>query len=192
MHTHPSSVASPETSVLKTALAASISGSPTQSAFSRLRANRFSRRSLVVLGSLLVASLLSIGCSPNPSNPSVGETPAAKQERLVREAFAIQDQATKLLFGITDRASAEAAMGGLDQLKSQVVKLVGEVKQAGEMTPETRQRVMAEVEKRKAEIQQQVAQFAGKLMTQPQLLQALQPVIKKVDELRQAFDGVLK
>ncbi len=156
------------------------------------RPGRSSLTSLILLGCLTLCGVISIGCSPNESSPPAGETAAAKQERLVQEAFAIQDQATKLLFGITDQASAEAAMGGLEQLKAQVVKLVGEVKQVGEMTPETRQRITAEVEKRKAEIQQQVTQFAGRLMTKPQLLQALQPVLKKVDELRQAFDGVLR
>jgi hypothetical protein len=144
----------------------------------------------LVIG-MLACGLLA-GCGTAPSAPQANETPAAKQERLVNEAFAVQDQATKLLLGIKDQQSAEAAYNGLDQLKSQVVKLVDEIRKTGELTPEIKAKITAEISRRKSELQQQVSEFTSRLLTNPQLLQSLQPVLSKVNEFRQVLDGFLK
>lgn len=145
-----------------------------------------------LLGLGILTCIVLPGCGTSPATPPTNETPAAKQERLVNEAIAIQDQATKLLLGISDQQSAEAAYNGLDQLKSQVVKLVADLKQTGELTPEMKAKIVAEVSRRKTELQQQVGEFTKRLITNPQLLQSLQPVLNKVNEFRQVLDGFLK
>lgn len=145
-----------------------------------------------LLGFGILTCIVLPGCGTPPATPPANETPAAKQERLVNEALAIQDQATKLLLGISDQQSAEAAYNGLDQLKSQVVKLVADLKQTGELTPEMKAKIVAEVSRRKTELQQQVGEFTKRLITNPQLLQSLQPVLNKVNEFRQVLDGFLK
>ncbi|MFO0263478.1 MAG: hypothetical protein ACK53V_17775, partial [Planctomycetota bacterium] len=64
-----------------------------------------------------------------------------------------------MLLGIKDQQSAEAAYNGLDQLKSQVVKLVDEIRKTGELTPEIKAKITAEISRRKSELQQQVSEF---------------------------------
>lgn len=155
---------------------------------------RLAARRLACLGILagMFCCGLFAGCGAPPAAPAANETPAARQERLVNEAFALQEQATKLLFGITDQQSAEAAYKGLDQLKAQVTRLLDEIRQTGELTPEIRTKISSEISRRKSELQRQVSEFTTRLITQPQLLQSLQPVLNKVNEFRQLFDGFLK
>lgn len=140
----------------------------------------------------LIACGLTAGCGPAPTAPAANDTPAAKQERLVNQAFALQDQATKLLFGISDQQSAEAAFNGLEQLKSQVVKLVDEIRQTGALSPEIKTKISSEIARRKSEFQQQLTEFTTRLITKPQLLQSLQPVLNKANEFRQLFDGFVQ
>lgn len=143
---------------------------------------------------LAIALLLPvIGCgkSDTPSKTDTAATPAAKQEQLAKQAFSIQDEAFDLLTNIRDQQSAEAAITGLENIRKQVEGLIAEAKKSGALTPEVKNRIMAEVEKNKKEITDKVIDFSKRLATNPQLLQSLQPVLQKLDELRRQYDGFI-
>ena len=143
---------------------------------------------------LAAAILLPIlGCEKSTPllNPDTAATPAAKQEQLAKQAFSVQQDAFDLLTSIRDQQSAEAAVAGLENIRKQVEGLISQAKQAGALTPEVKNRVMAEVEKNKKEITDKVLDFSKRLATNPQLLQSLQPVLQKLDELRRQYDGFI-
>lgn len=146
------------------------------------------------LWTLAIALLLPVlGCSKSeaPSKTDTAATPAAKQEQLAKQAFTIQDEAFDLLTNIRDQQSAEAAIAGLENIRKQVEGLIAEAKKSGALTPEVKNRIMAEVEKNKKEITDKVLDFSKRLATNPQLLQSLQPVLQKLDELRRQYDGFI-
>jgi hypothetical protein len=143
---------------------------------------------------LVVALLLAVqGCGQRDTPPvaDTAATPAAKQEQLAKQAFSVQQEAFDLLSGIRDQQSAEAAIAGLENIRKQVEGLIAEAKKSGALTPETKKRIMAEVEKHKKEITDKVLDFSKRLATNPQLLQSLQPVLQKLDELRRQYDGFI-
>lgn len=133
------------------------------------------------------------GCGKpdSPNKADVAATPAAKQEQLAQQAFSIQKDAFDLLTNIRDQQSAEAAIAGLEGIRKQVESLIAEAKKAGALTPEVKNRILAEVEKHKKEISDKVIDFSKRLATNPQLLQSLQPVLQKLDELRRQYDGFI-
>lgn len=143
---------------------------------------------------LVAALILAVqGCGKKDTPPAAdtAATPAAKQEQLAKQAFSVQQEAFDLLSGIRDQQSAEAAIAGLENIRKQVEGLIAEAKKSGALTPETKNRIMAEVEKHKKEITDKVLEFSKRLATNPQLLQSLQPVLQKLDELRRQYDGFI-
>lgn len=143
------------------------------------------------LGLCLAIWLLS-GCGTAPAVSMVNETPSAKQQRLLKEAFALQDRMTKSLFSVSDQSSAEAAVKELDQLGSQLLKLAEEIKKTGEITAETRNMLATEGARRQAEAQKQSQEFISRLMGNPKLLQSLQPIMNKMNQLSKEFGGFQK
>lgn len=141
---------------------------------------------------LCLAVWLLSGCGTAPAVSMVNETPSAKQQRLLKEAFALQDRMTKSLFSVSDQNSAEAAVKELDQLGSQLLKLADEIKKTGEITAETRNMLAAEGARRQAEVQKQSQEFLGRMMGNPKLLQSLQPIMNKMNQLSKEFGGFQK
>lgn len=150
-----------------------------------------SRLSQLVIVAAFLLSVLGCGKQDTPPVANTATTPATKQEQLAKQAFSVQQEAFDLLTGIRDQQSAEAAIAGLENIRKQVEGMIAEAKKSGAITPETKNRIMAEVEKHKKEITDKVLEFSKRLATNPQLLQSLQPVLQKLDELRRQYDGFI-
>lgn len=150
-----------------------------------------SRLSQLALVAALLMAVQGCGKKETPLVADTAATPAAKQEQLAKQAFSVQQEAFDLLSSIRDQQSAEAAIAGLENIRKQVEGLIAEAKKSGALTPETKNRIMAEVEKHKKEITDKVLDFSKRLATNPQLLQSLQPVLQKLDELRRQYDGFI-
>lgn len=132
------------------------------------------------------------GCESKTPEASAGiATPANPQEQLVNKALKVQGDALDLLTNIRDQQSAEAAFAGLENIRAEIERLIAEAKRSGALTPESKARILAEVERRKGEITQKVKQFTGQVASNPQLLQSLQPLLQKLDEVRRQIDGFL-
>jgi len=159
--------------------------------FCRERSLQTQRCCLWALAIALLFPFFGCGKSDAPSQTDTTATPAAKQEQLAKQAFSIQDEAFDLLTNIRDQQTAEAAIAGMENIRKQVESLIAEAKKSGALTPEVKNRIMAEVEKNKKEITDKVIEFSKRLATNPQLLQSLQPVLQKLDELRRQYDGFI-
>lgn len=141
---------------------------------------------------LAVCLLAGAGCDRKTPLASAGTaSPATAQEQLVTKAFKVQEDALNLLSNIRDQQSAEAAFAGLENIRAEIERLIAEAKRSGELTPESKARILAEVQRRKQEITQKVTQFTGQLASNPQLLKSLQPLLQKLDEVRQQIDGFI-
>jgi hypothetical protein len=154
----------------------------------RMTGGRLSQLALVAA---LLMAVQGCGKKETPAVSDPAATPATKQEQFAKQAFSVQQEAFDLLSGIRDRESAEAAVAELERIRKQVEGLIAEAKKSGALTPETKNRILAEVEKHKKEITDKVVDFSKRLATNPQLLQSLQPVLQKLDELRRQYDGFI-
>lgn len=149
-------------------------------------------RCQLFLAVALLFSVLGCGKKETPTQPAAAATPATKQEQLAQKAFSVQQEAFDLLSSIRDQQSAEAAYAGLDKICRQVESLVAEAKKAGTLTPEVKNRILAEVNKHHKEITDKVSDFGKALASNPQLIQSLQPIVQKLNELRNQYDGFIR
>lgn len=139
---------------------------------------------------LLIVILVSLAFSSPGCGSRTAETepvsPQARQEQLLSQVVATQDQIVQLLGSIRDEQSAREAVSQTDAIVAKIKSLAEQLKSTGEISPETRAKFEKLLAEKKSQMQSKLAEFAGSLLTNPKLLQSLQPLLEKFNQLRDA------